>query len=235
MIDLPQTHPQLYEKYLAGNYSVKRSDKRWSGIPCDLAMEQTYIRDGNSPSGITRGRGMTEAVRKLWTLSLSECATMHRALLDLTNTKVFKEEHVELRNSRMREDFEDKKSFYDWLSPRNPFQVSSENLHSLASGLVSVSEIDDTNCDQAEDIGAEIQKSFDNLPYSKCCLKQSSTKNNISTLFTSKNNIEKNPQDEHNSMFNRLILLADRKELLESVFSSHTSLPQSQDLCSEED
>ena len=165
---LPQTNPLLHSEFMKGNHSVRRTDKRWSGMSSDLAIETTQIRDAKATGGLTRGRGMKERVRLVWALSISECARVHRALMDLTDTNSLVEEHVELRSFRRHTDFEDTQAFFKWLIPRNPFLIDSVHLHSLSSGIVSIKGQDVINCDQAEEIAAKIQKSFDNKSYSEC-------------------------------------------------------------------
>jgi len=44
MLELPQTHAWLYDKFQSGNHSVRRSDRYWAGLSTDLA------RTGNDAS-----------------------------------------------------------------------------------------------------------------------------------------------------------------------------------------
>jgi len=61
MIDLPEKHPWLHEKFNDGGYhTVRRSDRYWAGLSTDLAIEQVMMKAVKSRGGLTHGRGMTE-------------------------------------------------------------------------------------------------------------------------------------------------------------------------------
>ena len=172
MRSLPQNHPELYGEFKKGRNSVRRTEKRWAGLWTDLTIEQTLMLDVKSVGGLTGGRGMGDEVRLRWSLSLGCCAFVHRSLMDLTDNAAKTQHHVETRDSRKQVDFEHTTDFYNWLDARNPFLISSQNLHSLSSGIVSISSQDDVNCEQVEQIGERIQKSFDNKSYTDCCIKR---------------------------------------------------------------
>ena len=70
-------------------------------------------------------------------------------------------QHVDMSVARQKRDHEDYNKFKDWLIQRNPFSFSDDHPHSLSSGIVSDSSVDEINCDKAEELGAIIQKSFD--------------------------------------------------------------------------
>ena len=45
MLELPLTHPWLYEKFAVdGYYFIRRSDRFWAGLWPDLTIEQVFIR-----------------------------------------------------------------------------------------------------------------------------------------------------------------------------------------------
>ena len=43
MRKLPQTHPWLHDYFMDGQHTVRRTEKNWTGIWTDLAIEQTLI------------------------------------------------------------------------------------------------------------------------------------------------------------------------------------------------
>ncbi|MCG8032822.1 MAG: hypothetical protein JAZ03_11695, partial [Candidatus Thiodiazotropha taylori] len=57
---LPETHPELYDKFTQGFHVVRRSDRYWAGLSTDLIIEQVLMRSVKTSGGLTRGRGMTE-------------------------------------------------------------------------------------------------------------------------------------------------------------------------------
>ena len=54
------------------------------GLWTDIVIEQDLMRSLESRGGLTRGRGMTESVRKLWVYSMHACAAIHDAMTSLT-------------------------------------------------------------------------------------------------------------------------------------------------------
>ena len=54
MSKLKNTHPSVYEQFLAGHYVSRRSDSFWSGVGSDLLIEQTLMRSAKKSGGITK-------------------------------------------------------------------------------------------------------------------------------------------------------------------------------------
>ena len=135
-----------------------------------------------SPGGLTHGKGVTESVRYLWVQSLSSLAYISSALMEFTETVNGEKYHTELGHSRRHTDFSDCMKFYDWLKVRNPFEVRSDNLFSLSSGVASIKGRDVVNCENAEEVGAAIHATFDNVEYNKCCLKRKEVITPLSSL-----------------------------------------------------
>ena len=44
MLELPRSHPDLYQKFEAGFHVVRRSDRYWAGLSTDLIIEQVQKR-----------------------------------------------------------------------------------------------------------------------------------------------------------------------------------------------
>ena len=163
MEKLPEKQPWLHDQFMSGNHTVRRTSKNWTGIWTDLAIEQTLMRSLKTKGGLTVGRGMDESVRHQWVLSLSHTALIHDAMSQLTRAVCkTSEQHHELGASRRKQDYAHFQKMLDWISIRNPFLIPGENLQSISTGLMSSSQVDNVNCEQAEVIGAKIQKSLDN-------------------------------------------------------------------------
>ena len=78
---LPKTHLWLYNEFVNGNLTAQRTKGDWTGIWTDLAVERTMMQSINSREGLTGGRGMTESVRDMWALSLSQIASVHNVMI----------------------------------------------------------------------------------------------------------------------------------------------------------
>ena len=109
MLQLPNDHPWLYQCFINhGFHVVRRSSRYWAGLWTDLAIEQVMMRSIKSRGGLTKGRGMTEAVRLQWIYSMHKCAEIHNAMTAITDLQhTTSEQHFELGNSRSSCDFED--------------------------------------------------------------------------------------------------------------------------------
>ena len=71
MLQLPSSYPWVYERIDADGYHViRRSDRFRKGLWSDLVIEQVLMRSLTSRGGLTRGRGVTESVRIMWTNSM---------------------------------------------------------------------------------------------------------------------------------------------------------------------
>ena len=150
-----------------GYHTIRRFNKFWGGISADLAIEQILMRTLKSRGGLTRGRGFTESVRILWIYSMHRCAGIHQSMSDFTELQLAtSEQHVEMRVSRIKRDFEDIDKMITWLQNRNPFDDTDPSLRSLSSGQAS-NEKDGINCDIAEDVGIIMQKKMDNKSYTE--------------------------------------------------------------------
>ena len=123
------------------------------------------MRSVKCRGGLTRDRGMTETVHHLWILSLNHSAAVHDAMSSLSDVAIkYSGQHIEMYSSTRSRDFDVAYKYVEWLKKRNPFTYDDPHLHSLASGLVPVSEEDGVNCEDAEAIGKAIHESFDCLP-----------------------------------------------------------------------
>ena len=219
MRKLPETHPWLYQQFMDGNHTVQRTERNWTGIWTDLAIEQTMMRSIKSRGGLTGGRGMTESVRHIWTLSLSAMASIHDAMSQLTGvSSKSSEQHEEIGKSRRNKDFQDCKKFLDWLNTRNPFCIPDENLYSLSTCIISSTDKDNVNCEKAEEVGKQIQTGLDNVFFHDAKIKRKDQLINLHALQQSKSIGNKEETTNPTLMFNRLITVAAHEEDLEPFF-----------------
>ena len=124
MLDLPNSHPWLHQKFMEGHHAIRRSDRFWAGLWSDLVIEQTLMCSLKSKGGLTRGRGFTENVRNLWVWSISHSAAVHEAMTSLSGIKMTSsEQHVEMTTKRMLIDTNDHMVFHRWIEARNPFNM----------------------------------------------------------------------------------------------------------------
>ena len=102
---------------------------------------------------------MSESVRNLWALSLSQCAAVNNAMMELTSLTVkASKQHIDVSEARRKRDVKDFIKFREWLAERNPLTFTNGNLHSFHAGWTSIAGRDYVNCDEAEELGASIHK-----------------------------------------------------------------------------
>ena len=108
IMNLPESHPWLYQQFLDGHHAIRRSDRFWAGLWSGLVIEQTLMRSLKSKGGLTRGRGFSGDVRKLWVWSINHSASVHEAMTNLSGIKVTtSDQHVEIGRKRMLIDTKD--------------------------------------------------------------------------------------------------------------------------------
>jgi len=108
MINLEGKHPDVYRKFLDGFHVVRRSNQCWAGLRSDLVIVQALMRSLKSTGGLTRGSGMTEDMRNLWTLSAPLTSEYNSAMQDFTDLAyITSPQHKDLTEARITRDASD--------------------------------------------------------------------------------------------------------------------------------
>jgi hypothetical protein len=70
MIALEQRMDPIEFKMLTGgDFTIRRSDKSWSGLCSDLRIEQKVMRSMKSYGGLTQRHGTSSSVLPRWTVT----------------------------------------------------------------------------------------------------------------------------------------------------------------------
>lgn len=102
MEKLKTTHPAIFEHFADGHFIIRRSDRYWAGLPCDLTIEQVLMKNIKSQIGLTRGRGIGENQRLLWINSMPECVNIKNAMQELSGLHYqTSEQHKDVGASRL--------------------------------------------------------------------------------------------------------------------------------------
>jgi hypothetical protein len=88
----------------SGMHTIRRSDRYWAGLSCDLVIEQTLMKSVKSRAGLTHGRGVHETVRSVWLKTMSECARVNSAMSQLVALHHSTSESIELDKTRIARD-----------------------------------------------------------------------------------------------------------------------------------
>ncbi len=59
MLRLPETHPDVHQKFEEGYHVARRRDKLWAGLSTDLVIEQALMRSVKKSRSLRSGEGMT--------------------------------------------------------------------------------------------------------------------------------------------------------------------------------
>ena len=178
-IDLPQHFPRMYEQFMLGNHTVKRTEKDWSGLWTDLAIEQILMKSLKGRGGVV-GRGITDNVTRVWTKTIHRSGEISAAIDHVTLHNTTNEpDHKELSASKIKRDHADYTKVFQYMKNNNPFNVS-EVLMGMSSGLVDENNI--VTCDKSEEIGALIQNDMDGKTFSTAAFKRSKKVVNLQIL-----------------------------------------------------
>ena len=157
MQNLEDTHPEVFHQFKACHHVFRRSDRYWAGLSTDLVIEQILMRSVKSSGGLTRGRGMGEAQRAEWLLSMPACADINNAMVDLSGVGFHtSDQHKEVCHARKERDKKDITSILSFLTDRNPF-LDDPSLRNIDTGTTADRRV---NADITKEIGTNIIQSM---------------------------------------------------------------------------
>lgn len=142
------------EKFTTGGYfTIRRTNKFWSGIMSDMTIEQTLMRSMKTSGGLTKGRGITDNVLTRWTMSMVFLQNVFEQVENFCGvSSATTEQHINMRSSRVTRDNADVEKLDLWFAEHPPFPEGTELL-SISTGVVGNSTI---NCHLAGEIGAQM-------------------------------------------------------------------------------
>ena len=66
-----------YDKFAkSGFFTIRRSEKSWSGIFADMTIEQVLMKSMKTSGGLTHGRGISDSIIAMWILSTIALTTV---------------------------------------------------------------------------------------------------------------------------------------------------------------
>ncbi|KAK6186306.1 hypothetical protein SNE40_008368 [Patella caerulea] len=153
MLALKHTCPGVNKMFENGLFVIRRTDKFWAGLSLDLVIEQVLMRALKTRGGLTRGSGMTERQRAIWTMSAPACAEYNLAMQDFTDTKYFtSDQHREGTKARVERDLGDFQKLLDVFHSCEPLSAEP-GLRNIATGMEASDMI---NVDHWEEVGRGI-------------------------------------------------------------------------------
>lgn len=127
-----------YELFTSGGYfTIRRSDKFWSGMWSDMIIEQFLMRSMKTQGGLTHGRGMGDCIIAKFVLTiiiLIEVCNSMEAFCDVSYCS--SEQHVDSTDARVKRDAPDLMKLLEFFTTYNPFP-HTQQLTSIFSGIVA--------------------------------------------------------------------------------------------------
>jgi len=125
MSHLQEDHPEVYEHFGKGLHVIS-SDRYWAGLSSDLVIKQVLTRIMKTSIGLTRGRGMTEQQRVIWSLAMPAYAEMNRAMQELASTSFNSgKQNKDITKSREAHDWKDTQILLNHLQERNSLLIQA--------------------------------------------------------------------------------------------------------------
>ena len=208
--------PDDFEKFCKlGYFTIRRSDRFWSGIWSDMTIEQILMRNLKVSGGLTHGRGLTESTLGLWTSIFPFSIKIKESIEDFAGVRSYSsEQHVEIRDSRMTRDLLDLTKFKSWISTHSPFEERpSEELISLHSGVIADNSV---NCTEAKEIGQKSIQKIVGKSFADISFKRSEKVKNLSVMSKSMQLGSQTVAINSQMLFNRILSVIDKSsDLLE--------------------
>ncbi|CAH0757850.1 unnamed protein product [Diatraea saccharalis] len=154
MYNLQNVMPtEEYDRFTKGLFTIRRTDKFWSGVWSDMTIEQTLMRSMKSTGGLTRGRGVSENILSRWILSLPVVQKVSEKVEMYCKVEAKScEQHMDSGRARIKRDRTDIAKLFQWLKTHDPFRIT-DKIVCISKGIVGHNEI---NCHKARDIGRDM-------------------------------------------------------------------------------
>lgn len=106
-----------------GYFTIRRSDKPWSGICSDMMIETTLNRFFGTD--LRHGRGVTPSVVTKYLSAMPTAVAIMEGLEEYLDVRsASSEQHADLSKSRRKCDLDDVNDFMNWLDDHDPFVCS---------------------------------------------------------------------------------------------------------------
>ena len=104
MISLEKEHPDVYQQFMDGHFTVQLADERsFSRIPVDQKTEVIVNKDTKTPGGVTKYSLKTSAVNRYYMTEEYRCSFLGQ-LRDFVQVKRSSAHHDDLHEPRIDKD-----------------------------------------------------------------------------------------------------------------------------------
>lgn len=200
---MPVEEYRLYSEH--GYFTVRRSDKPWSGVWSDMMIETTLNRFFGTD--LRHGQGVTPSVVTRYLAAMPSAVAVMEGLEEYLDVRsASSEQHADLAKSRKKRDLDDVNDLMNWLDEHDPF-IRSQNLKALNTGIIADASID---CHKAIEKGSKAMAYMVGKDISKITLSRASRVRPLSAMKTTLHlqNDELNVIDS-NLLFQRMLAVVD--------------------------
>ena len=137
MLDLAAKNRKVFHYFKSGGFVVRRSERHWAGLACDLTIEQVLMRPLKTTGGLPKGTGLSDVQRSIWHLSKPVCSNyslqMEENIGILHSTS---EQHKSIGKIRLKRDIEDTVKIINRLQNVSPLD-GIRSLMNTVNGFVA--------------------------------------------------------------------------------------------------
>ncbi|KAG1684653.1 hypothetical protein GQR58_009370 [Nymphon striatum] len=135
MQKLPETAPEVHEEFAAGKFTVHQTAGDFNGVWTDLALEQTYNREGKT--SLFKGITQLESARKKYIKALPFMTSVSESVKQMAHmTSSQSDHHEKLRKDDMEVVLQIKRTVEEKM--QNPFHPSlaTDKLMNISTGQI---------------------------------------------------------------------------------------------------
>ena len=141
MLQLEDTHPEVYRSFMDGNFSVQLSDRNTFGrIEPDKCIEMTINKDTKTPGGTTGFSTNPNSIIR-WSINATYRAELRKKMHEFASYKKQKFLHKDLNPSRIMKDEKDVNAIIDVLSNTFTSPFSDNPLLCISNGILAMDEV----------------------------------------------------------------------------------------------
>ena len=141
MLTIETSHPEIYQEFKKGNFSVQLSETNPFGrCKPGRVIETTINKDTKTPGGLTGSSTKTNAVDR-WAINASYRASLYSHLQEFLGTNTKKYVHTDLQKSRIRNDQDDVTSMLSIIEECFIDPFSENPLLSISNGLLATEKL----------------------------------------------------------------------------------------------
>lgn len=87
-----------FTRFTEGFFTIRRTDKFWSGVWSDMTIEHVLMRSMKTQGGLTHGRGLSESVLTKFVLTMIILVEVCNAMENFCNVSfATTEQHIDSR------------------------------------------------------------------------------------------------------------------------------------------